>query len=131
VAGLDLDEEKFFTHTRSESTTPIKATIDVKEFVGLIKQPRAIMLLVPAGNVDTAIDLLPYLDKGDILIDGGNTYFTDTDRRFTALSAKGFTFLEWVSQEEKRARFGPSLMPGGNKEAYERLRPIFESIAAN
>jgi 6-phosphogluconate dehydrogenase len=104
----------------------------VKEFVGLIKQPRAIMLLVPAGKpVDTAIEsLLPYLDKGDILIDGGNTYFTDTDRRFTALSAKGIHFWNGYLRRKKGARFGPSLMPGGNKEAYERLRPIFESIAA-
>jgi 6-phosphogluconate dehydrogenase len=88
------------------------------------------MLLVPAGKpVDTAIESLHHLDKGDILIDGGNTYFTDTDRRFTA-SAKGIHFFGMgISGGEKGARFGPSLMPGG-KEAYERLRPIFESIAA-
>jgi 6-phosphogluconate dehydrogenase (decarboxylating) len=75
----------------------------VKEFVGLIKQPRAIMLLVPAGKpVDTAIEsLLPYLDKGDILIDGGNTYFTDTDRRFTALSAKGIHFWNGYLRRRK------------------------------
>jgi 6-phosphogluconate dehydrogenase len=105
----------------------------VKEFVELLKQPRAIMVLVPAGKpVDTVIQsLLPYLDKGDILIDGGNTYFTDTDRRFTELSALGIHFFGMgISGGEKGARFGPSLMPGGNKEAYERLRPIFESIAA-
>jgi 6-phosphogluconate dehydrogenase len=134
VAGLDLDADKVLSLT--EEANPqhrIKATIDVKEFVGLIKQPRAIMLLVPAGKpVDKAIEsLLPYLDKGDILIDGGNTYFTDTDRRFTELSAKGIHFFGMgISGGEKGARFGPSLMPGGNKEAYERLRPIFESIAA-
>jgi 6-phosphogluconate dehydrogenase len=134
VAGLDLDVDKVLSLT--EEANPqhrIKATIDVKEFVGLIKQPRAIMLLVPAGKpVDKAIEsLLPYLDKGDILIDGGNTYFTDTDRRFTELSAKGIHFFGMgISGGEKGARFGPSLMPGGNKEAYERLRPIFESIAA-
>lgn len=105
VAGLDLDEEKVFSLTHEANPQHrIKATIDVKEFVGLIKQPRAIMLLVPAGKpVDTAIEsLLPYLDKGDILIDGGNTYFTDTDRRFTELSDKGIHFLEWVSPEEKK-----------------------------
>jgi 6-phosphogluconate dehydrogenase len=134
VAGLDLDEEKVFSLTQeANSQHQIKATIDVKEFVELIKQPRAIMLLVPAGKpVDAAIEsLLPYLDKGDILIDGGNTYFTDTDRRFTELSAKGIHFFGMgISGGEKGARFGPSLMPGGNKQAYERLRPIFESIAA-
>jgi 6-phosphogluconate dehydrogenase len=84
---------------------------------------------VPAGKpVDTAIEITPYLDKGDILIDGGNTYFTDTDRRFSIIEPKGFTFLEWVS-EEKKERFGPSLCLAVIK-AYERLRPIFESIAA-
>ncbi len=134
VAGLDLDVDKVFSLTKEANPQHrIKATIDVKEFVGLIKQPRAIMLLVPAGKpVDKAIEsLLPYLDKGDILIDGGNTYFTDTDRRFTELSAKGIHFFGMgISGGEKGARFGPSLMPGGNKEAYESLRPIFESIAA-
>ncbi|MFV8393258.1 NADP-dependent phosphogluconate dehydrogenase [Flavobacterium sp. LB2P6] len=134
VAGLDLDTEKVLSLTQeANSQHQIKATTEVKEFLELLKQPRAIMILVPAGKpVDTVIQsLLPHLDKGDILIDGGNTYFTDTDRRFTELSAKGIHFFGMgISGGEKGARFGPSLMPGGNKEAYERLRPIFESIAA-
>jgi 6-phosphogluconate dehydrogenase len=134
VAGLDLDADKVLSLTEeANSQHQIKATTAVEEFVGLIKKPRAIMILVPAGKpVDNVINnLLPYLDKGDILIDGGNTYFTDTDRRFTELSAKGIHFFGMgISGGEKGARFGPSLMPGGNKEAYERLRPIFESIAA-
>ena len=134
VAGLDLDADKVLSLTEeANSQHRIKATTAVKEFVELIKQPRAIMILVPAGKaVDAVIEnLLPYLDKGDIIIDGGNTYFTDTDRRFTELSAKGIHFFGMgISGGEKGARFGPSLMPGGNKEAYERLRPIFESIAA-
>ncbi|WP_016989552.1 NADP-dependent phosphogluconate dehydrogenase [Flavobacterium sp. ACAM 123] len=134
VAGLDLDTEKVLSLTQeANSQQHIKATTEVKDFIELLKQPRAIMVLVPAGKpVDTVIQsLLPYLDKGDILIDGGNTYFTDTDRRFTELSAKGIHFFGMgISGGEKGARFGPSLMPGGNKEAYERLRPIFESIAA-
>jgi len=134
VAGLDLDAEKALSLTQeADAQHRIKATTDVKEFVGLIKQPRAIMILVPAGKaVDAVIEnLLPHLDKGDIIIDGGNTYFTDTDRRFKELSTKGIHFFGMgISGGEKGARFGPSLMPGGNKEAYERLRPIFESIAA-
>ncbi|SDH15468.1 6-phosphogluconate dehydrogenase [Flavobacterium omnivorum] len=134
VAGLDLDADKVLSLTEeAHSQHRIKATTAVKEFVELIKQPRAIMILVPAGKaVDAVIqNLLPHLDKGDILIDGGNTYFTDTDRRYTELSAKGIHFFGMgISGGEKGARFGPSLMPGGNKEAYERLRPIFESIAA-
>jgi 6-phosphogluconate dehydrogenase len=135
VAGMDLDSEKVLSLTQeADSQHRIKATTAVKEFVELIKQPRAIMILVPAGKaVDAVIgNLLPYLNKGDIIIDGGNTYFTDTDRRFNELSAKGIHFFGMgISGGEKGARFGPSLMPGGNKEAYERLRPIFESIAAN
>lgn len=134
VAGLDLDKEKVLSLTEeANSQHTIKATTDVKEFVTLIQQPRAIMLLVPAGKaVDSAIEsLIPYLDKGDIIIDGGNTYFTDTDRRSAELSAKGIHFFGMgISGGEKGARFGPSLMPGGDKKAYERLRPIFEAIAA-
>ncbi|KGO94624.1 NADP-dependent phosphogluconate dehydrogenase [Flavobacterium subsaxonicum] len=134
VAGLDLDTEKASSlQQEANAEHTIKATTDVEEFVQLIKQPRAIMLLVPAGKpVDSAIQsLLPYLDKGDIIIDGGNTYFTDTDRRFTELSALGIHFFGMgISGGEKGARFGPSLMPGGDKQAYERLRPIFEAISA-
>jgi 6-phosphogluconate dehydrogenase len=134
VAGLDLDKDKvnWLEHEANPGHI-IKATTVAEEFVSLMKKPRAIMLLVPAGKpVDSAIQsLLPYLDKGDILIDGGNTYFTDTDRRFEQLSAKGIHFFGMgISGGEKGARFGPSMMPGGDKQAYERLRPIFEAIAA-
>ncbi len=134
AAGLDLDTGK--VNSLQQETDPdhtIEATTDVKHFVELIQQPRAIMLLVPAGKpVDSAIaSLLPHLDKGDIIIDGGNTYFTDTDRRFLELSAKGIHFFGMgISGGEKGARFGPAMMPGGDQKAYERLRPIFEAIAA-
>lgn len=134
AAGLDLDTEK--VNSLQQETDPnhiIEATTDVKHFVALLQQPRAIMLLVPAGKpVDSAIaSLLPHLDQGDIIIDGGNTYFTDTDRRFLELSAKGIHFFGMgISGGEKGARFGPAMMPGGDQKAYERLRPIFEAIAA-
>ncbi|MFB9079178.1 NADP-dependent phosphogluconate dehydrogenase [Flavobacterium procerum] len=134
AAGLDLDTEK--VNSLKEEANPehsIEATTDVKHFVELIQRPRAIMLLVPAGKpVDSAIQsLLPHLDQGDIIIDGGNTYFTDTDRRFLELSEKGIHFFGMgISGGEKGARLGPSMMPGGDKKAYERLRPIFEAIAA-
>lgn len=134
AAGLDLDTEKVnsLQHEADPDHT-IEATTDVKHFVELIQQPRAIMLLVPAGKpVDSAIaSLLPHLDQGDIIIDGGNTYFTDTDRRFLELSSKGIHFFGMgISGGEKGARFGPAMMPGGDQKAYERLRPIFETIAA-
>jgi 6-phosphogluconate dehydrogenase len=88
---------------------------------------------VPAGaSVDSVIkDLLPHLDKGDLIIDAGNSYFKDTDLRARNLEAKGIQFLGvGVSGGEEGARHGPSIMPGGQKEAYERVRPIFEAAAA-
>ena len=91
------------------------------------------MLLVPAGApVDSVIkDLFPHLDKGDLIIDAGNSYFKDTDVRARNLAAKGIQFLGvGVSGGEEGARHGPSIMPGGPKEAYERVRPVFEAAAA-
>ena len=91
------------------------------------------MMLVPAGPpVDSVIkDLLPHLDKGDLIIDAGNSYFKDTDVRARDLAKKGIHFLGvGVSGGEEGARHGPSIMPGGPKEAYERVRPIFEAAAA-
>jgi len=134
VAGLDLDREKAES-LQNEATAEqdVKATTEAQEFVNLIRKPRAIMLLVPAGKpVDSAIhSLLPHLEEGDIIIDGGNSYFPDTDRRFTELAEKNIHFFGMgISGGEKGARFGPSMMPGGDKKAYERLRPIFEAIAA-
>lgn len=134
VAGLDLDEAKAKSlEQEAKEGQEVKATTVAEEFVRLIKKPRAIMLLVPAGKpVDGAIgSLLPYLEEGDIVIDGGNSYFPDTDRRFTELAEKNIHFFGMgISGGEKGARFGPSMMPGGDKNAYERLRPIFEAIAA-
>jgi len=134
VAGLDLDEAKAKSlEQEAKDGQEVKATIVAEEFVKLIKKPRAIMLLVPAGKpVDGAIgSLLPFLEEGDIVIDGGNSYFPDTDRRFTELAEKKIHFFGMgISGGEKGARFGPSMMPGGDKNAYERLRPIFEAIAA-
>ncbi|MFD2555551.1 NADP-dependent phosphogluconate dehydrogenase [Sphingobacterium tabacisoli] len=134
VAGLDLDLAKVQSlENEINDTHQVKATTSVADFTQAIRKPRAIMLLVPAGNpVDSAINsLLPHLEEGDIIIDGGNSYFPDTDRRFIELSKKNIHFFGMgISGGEKGARFGPSLMPGGDKGAYERLRPIFEAVAA-
>ncbi|GAA4322094.1 NADP-dependent phosphogluconate dehydrogenase [Mucilaginibacter gynuensis] len=134
VAGLDLDAEKAGSlEKEAKDGQHVKATTSAEEFIGLLRKPRALMLLVPAGKpVDAAIaSLVPYLEKGDIIIDGGNSYFPDTDRRFTELAEKGIHFFGMgISGGEKGARFGPSMMPGGDKGAYERLRPIFEAVAA-
>ena len=134
VAGLDLDQGK--VDALAKEATPeqnVKGTTSAQDFVGMLKTPRAILLLVPAGKpVDGAINsLLPYLQKDDIIIDGGNSYFPDTDRRVTELAEKEIHFFGMgISGGEKGARFGPSMMPGGDEKAYERLQPIFEAIAA-
>lgn len=111
----------------------IIGTYSLEEFVHSLEKPRKIMLMVKAGApTDGTIEQLkPLLDKGDILIDGGNTLFTDTQRRNKELSELGFHFIgTGVSGGEEGALLGPSLMPGGQKEAYELVAPIFEDISA-
>ncbi|WP_026462406.1 NADP-dependent phosphogluconate dehydrogenase [Adhaeribacter aquaticus] len=134
VIGLDLDPQKAAAlETEAAAGKPVKGTTSAEEFVASLRKPRALMLLVPAGNpVDAVIaSLLPLLEPGDIVVDGGNSYFPDTDRRVKTLADAGIHFFGMgISGGEKGARFGPSMMPGGNREAYERLRPIFEACAA-
>ena len=111
----------------------IRGAADIKEFIALLRKPRAVMMLVPAGApVDSVInDLLAHLQPGDLIIDAGNSYFKDTDVRARNLAAKGIQFLGvGVSGGEEGARHGPSIMPGGPKEAYERVRPVLEAVAA-
>ncbi|MDR0300012.1 MAG: NADP-dependent phosphogluconate dehydrogenase [Streptococcaceae bacterium] len=107
-------------------------TKTLEEFVGAIEKPRRIMLMVQAGKGTDAViqQLLPLLDKGDILIDGGNTHYPDTIRRSKELANSGINFIgTGVSGGEKGALLGPSMMPGGQKEAYDLVAPIFEQIA--
>lgn len=106
---------------------------DLKDFVSKLERPRKIVLLVKAGDpVDQVVaSLKPYLEKGDIIIDGGNSFFQDTRRREKALATEGIYFIgSGVSGGEEGALHGPSLMPGGDKNAYEEIRPIWEAIAA-
>ncbi|KFX99300.1 hypothetical protein V490_01846, partial [Pseudogymnoascus sp. VKM F-3557] len=105
----------------------------IEEFCSKLKSPRRIMLLVMAGKpVDDFIEtLLPHLSKGDIIIDGGNSHFPDTTRRTKYLDTKGIRFVgSGVSGGEEGARYGPSLMPGGNEEAWPYIKDVFQSIAA-
>jgi 6-phosphogluconate dehydrogenase len=105
----------------------------LEDFVASIKRPRKVILLVQAGKAtDATIDsLLPYLEEGDIVIDGGNAHWMDTIRREKSIRAKGLHFVgSGVSGGELGARFGPSLMPGGSADAWTSLKPIWESIAA-
>jgi len=132
-AGYDKDASKGRLLEDEGTHGNVKGFSDIKEFTASLKSPKAIMMLVPAGKiVDSVIEeLLPLLDKGDILIDGGNSHFTDTNRRVDYLEAKGFHFFGMgVSGGEEGARRGPSMMPGGDKEAYNIMKPILESIAA-
>jgi 6-phosphogluconate dehydrogenase len=133
VAGYDNDATKVAALRRETENRHIRAAADIKGFIALLRRQRAIMLLVPAGApVDSVIkDVLPHLDKGDLIIDAGNSYFKDTDVRARNLAAKGIQFLGvGVSGGEEGARHGPSIMPGGPKEAYGRVRPVFEAVAA-
>lgn len=105
----------------------------IKEFAEKLKKPRRMMLLVMAGKaVDDFIEaLLPFTEKGDIIIDGGNSHFPDSNRREKYLAAKGIRFVgTGVSGGEEGARYGPSLMPGGNEEAWPYIKDVFQSIAA-
>lgn len=105
----------------------------VKELIDNLKRPRRIILLVKAGAaVDAFIEqLLPYLDKGDIIIDGGNSHFPDSNRRYEELKGKGIYFVgSGVSGGEEGARYGPSLMPGGAEEAWPHIKEIFQAISA-
>jgi 6-phosphogluconate dehydrogenase len=111
----------------------IVAAFTIEEFVQSLEKPRKILLMVKAGAAtDATIDQLkPYLEKGDIIIDGGNTYFADTQRRNKELSELGLHFIgTGVSGGEEGALLGPSIMPGGQKEAYDLVAPIFQDIAA-
>lgn len=105
----------------------------LKEMVDKLKSPKRVMLLVKAGAaVDAFIEqLVPLLSPGDIIIDGGNSEYQDTDRRTKELEKKGILFVgSGVSGGEDGARYGPSLMPGGNPKAWPHIKPIFQSICA-
>ncbi|KAJ1964817.1 phosphogluconate dehydrogenase (decarboxylating) gnd1 [Dipsacomyces acuminosporus] len=113
--------------------TNIVGAHSIEEFVAKLKRPRKVMLLVKAGSaVDAFIEtLLPHLEEGDIIIDGGNSHYPDTQRRYEYLTQKNILFVGCgVSGGEEGARYGPSLMPGGNPAAWPHLKPIFQAIAA-
>ncbi|MFT6941060.1 MAG: 6-phosphogluconate dehydrogenase, partial [Cyclobacteriaceae bacterium] len=131
--GLDTDQAKVDALLQESTKEHVQGTTDVTRFVGSLKSPRKIMLLVPAGKIVDAVveDLLPHLDAGDLIIDGGNSYFEDTDRRIAYLKEKGMHFIgAGVSGGSKGARFGPSIMPGGDQKAYEMIAPVFEAVSA-
>ncbi len=134
VAGYDLDAAK--TKGFLEGKAKGKRIVGVDSpaaLMAVLEKPRRILMMVPAGAaVDSAIaHLKPHLEAGDILIDGGNSFFLDTERRSTELAKEGFNFVGMgVSGGEEGALWGPALMPGGQVEAWEALKPILRAIAA-
>jgi 6-phosphogluconate dehydrogenase len=122
--------DEMISESKGKNVVP---TYTIEEFVNSLEKPRKILLMVKAGNpTDATIEQLkPFLEKGDILIDGGNTFFEDTRRRNHELSELGIHFIgTGVSGGEEGALTGPSIMPGGQKEAYDLVAPILKDIAA-
>jgi 6-phosphogluconate dehydrogenase len=134
VIGYNKSQEKL-DRLKADATpgTVVDGTTTLEGLIEQLQVPRRIMLLVPAGDpVDEVIEtLIPLLEQGDIIIDGGNSHYTDTLRRNTYLKEKGFHFIGvGVSGGEEGARTGPSIMPGGNEEAYGFVKPLLEAVAA-
>ena len=134
VIGFDKDTEKASAlEAAATQGTTVKGVTTLEEMVQQLQTPRKLMMLVPAGKpVDDVIEsLLPLVAKGDIIIDGGNSHYTDTLRRVTYLEEKGIHFMGMgVSGGEHGARTGPSMMPGGDLEAFRQIKPLLEAIAA-
>ncbi|XP_001600933.1 6-phosphogluconate dehydrogenase, decarboxylating [Nasonia vitripennis] len=143
---LNMNDHGFVVCAYNRTTDKVRAFLDneakgtkvvgafsLEEMVAKLKKPKRVMLLVKAGSaVDAFIDkLVPLLSAGDIIIDGGNSEYQDTERRTKDLDAKGILFVgSGVSGGEEGARYGPSLMPGGNPKAWPHIKPIFQAICA-
>jgi 6-phosphogluconate dehydrogenase len=134
VAGYDLDAKKAEAFVSAAGPGAKVTTVDSPQaLMAALDRPRRILTMVPAGKpVDSVMAMLkPHLEAGDILIDGGNSYFADTDRRSDELASAGFHFVgAGVSGGEEGALHGPAIMPGGSDEAWQALAPILNAIAA-
>jgi 6-phosphogluconate dehydrogenase len=133
VSIYDLSEEKVNEILENHKGKRLFGTANIEEFVQSLESPRKILLMVNAGAItDKAIEsLIPYLDKGDILIDGGNSFYKDTNRRNAELAEKGLLFIgAGVSGGEEGALTGPAIMPSGQKEAYAAVGPLLTAISA-
>lgn len=135
VSAFDIDEKRVldFKEGRAKGKT-IQTYTNLKDFVQSIEKPRKIMMMIRAGSpVDQVIDqLIPLVDQGDIIIDGGNSNYQDSTRRTEYLKQKGIHFIgSGVSGGEEGALNGPSIMPGGSPEAWEPIKPIFQAISAD
>ena len=135
ATGFDRDASKgALLESSASAGTTVKAAASLQEMTASLKTPRKVMMLVPAGPIVDAVikDLLPLTSPGDIIIDGGNSHFTDTLRRLDELKDKQIHFVGMgVSGGEEGARRGPAIMPGGDQEAWKELKPILEAVAAH
>ncbi len=133
VTGYDKSEKMLQFFEEEGKAHQLKGFADINQFVESLQSPRTLILLVPAGPiVDSVIaELQPLLAEGDIIIDSGNSYFTDTSRRALELKEKGIHFFGMgISGGEEGARFGPSMMPGGDKKAYAVVKDMLEAVSA-
>ncbi|HEY9230984.1 MAG TPA: NAD(P)-binding domain-containing protein, partial [Blastocatellia bacterium] len=133
VAVWNLETDWVDSFINENPAKQFTGTRTLEAFIAALERPRRIMMMIKAGApVDMTIERLkPILEAGDIIIDGGNSHFKDTQRREADLRAAELNFIgSGVSGGEVGARFGPSLMPGGARQAYEHIRPVFEAIAA-
>ncbi len=133
ICGYDRNKDQLNRLLEEGKDKPVQIADTMSAFVDSLEIPRRIMLLVPAGKITDAVidEISPILQPGDILIDGGNSHFVDTDERIERLKGTGIHFTGMgVSGGEDGARLGPSMMPGGNKESYAALKNILEIIAA-
>lgn len=133
VVGYDLDEQKIVSLQAESKGKSLLGVRDLREMFAVLEDPRCILLMVPAGAaVDSALaQLSPYLKPGDIVIDGGNSHFLDTERRVQEFDSHGIQFVGMgVSGGAEGAKWGPSIMPGGSLESWQVLAPILTAIAA-
>ena len=133
VAGWDKDTRQQDSATQLFSGKHMLVSASLEEFLDRLTSPRRILLLVPAGNaVDALInEIKPHLNKGDLIIDGGNTHFMDTERRWKMLRQEDILFIgTGISGGEEGALRGPSIMPGGDPQAWPVVKPVFQAVAA-
>jgi 6-phosphogluconate dehydrogenase len=134
VAGFDKDVSQVDTFKKEAGTRNILGTNNLQEFVNALKNPKVIILLVPSGPIVDAVinELLPYLSKDDLVMDCGNSHYTDTNERLDRLAKENIHFMGvGISGGESGARYGPSIMPGGAKKAYEQVDAMLKAISAN
>jgi len=133
VAVWNFEPERVDSFIKENEGKQFIGTKTLQDFVAALERPRRIMMMIKAGTpVDMTLDkLAPILEPGDIVIDGGNSWFKDTQERTKRVESKGIHFVgSGVSGGEEGARFGPSLMPGGSAESWKAIQPVFEAIAA-